>query len=428
MELLKHMDGLQGRGNVIIIGATNRIDSIDPALRRPGRFDREIEVSAPDKRGRLSILKIHTRNMPLAKDVDLERIAFLTNGFVGADLESLCKEAAMGVVKRIFPNVDLKKENINLNEETLNKLKVTHKDFENALKFVQPSAMREILIENPYVKWEDIGGLEETKQNVKEAVEWPLEHPEAFIRMGVRPPRGILLYGPPGTGKTLLAKAVATESNANFINIKGPEVLSKWVGESEKGIRNIFKKAKQNAPAIIFFDEIDAFTGRRGHDNMRPIETVLNQLLAEMDGLEVLKDIVVIGATNRPDILDPALTRPGRFDRIIYTPVPDKKSRIEIFKIHTKNMPLAKDISIENLAEKTDGFVGADIENLCRESAMLALRENMEAKEVKKKHFEEALKKVSPSVTESDSKHYKEIELSYRRSAKTALEKPGYMG
>ena len=402
MELLKHMDGLKGRGHVVVIGATNRPDVIDPAFRRPGRFDREIEVSAPDKSGRLQILKIHTRNMPLTKDVDLEEIASITHGFVGADLASLCKEAAMVVIKRIFPDLKLK-ENAPLTQEVLDKLRVSQNDFKEALKFVQPSAMREVLIETPYVKWEDIGGLEKAKQEIKEAVELPLKNPNAFKRMGIKSPRGVLLYGPPGTGKTLLAKAVATETNANFISVKGPEVLTKWFGESEKGIRKIFKRAKQNAPAIIFFDEMDSLTLRRGNESNVLADKVLNQILAEMDGLEELKDVVVIGATNRPDVMDEAILRPGRFDRLIFIGSPTKEEREAIFKIHTKKMPIAKEISIKDLAEKTEKYNGADIASVCREAAMLALREDIDAKNVKKKHFDDAIKKIKPTTQKNQS-------------------------
>jgi len=428
-QLLTCMDGLKNRGKVVVIAATNMPNSIDPALRRPGRFDREININVPDKRGRLQILKIHTRNMPLTKDVNLDEIAAITHGFVGADMAALCKEAAMNVLRKVLPEIKLKDEE-QISEEILKKLQITSRDFKEAMKNVTPSAMREVLVETPNIKWSDVGGLENVKQELNEAVEWPIKHPESFIRMGIHPPRGVLLYGPPGTGKTLLAKAVANESEANFIQIKGPSLLSMWVGKSEEGVRKIFERARQVAPCIIFFDEIDSLASRRGADMGSKVhDQVLNQLLAEMDGLEELKDVVVIGATNRPDMLDSALMRPGRFDRIIYTPVPDKKSRLEIFKIHTKGMPLAKDVSIEFFAEKTEGFVGADIEALCREAAMLALRDNMGVKEVRKKYFEEAMKKVSPSVTENDSKKYKEIETNYLRSAKAALEKPlSYMG
>ncbi|RJX16514.1 AAA family ATPase [Candidatus Bathyarchaeota archaeon] len=397
-QLLALMDGLQSRGQVIVIAATNRPNAIDPALRRPGRFDREIEIGVPDKNGRLEILQIHTRGMPLAKDVNLEEIADITHGFVGADLAALCREAAMRTLRRFLPQIDLEKETIPT--EVLQKMEVTREDFMEALKEVQPSAMREVLIETPNVCWDDIGGLENVKQALKEAVEWPLKHPEVFKRMGITPPKGVLLTGPPGTGKTLLAKAVATESEANFISVKGPEILSKWVGESEKAIRDIFRRARTVAPSIIFFDEIDAVAPRKdmGYGDSRVTERVISQLLTEMDGLENLRGVVVIAATNRPDLLDPALLRPGRFDRILEVPVPDKNARLQIFRIHTRNMPLAEDVNLEKLAEITEGYVGADIEALCREAALTALREDMNAQKVYWKHFEKAMEVVKPTM------------------------------
>ncbi|MEM2933257.1 MAG: CDC48 family AAA ATPase [Candidatus Pacearchaeota archaeon] len=425
-QLLTMMDGLKSRGRVVVIGATNMPNSIDPALRRPGRFDREISIGVPDKKGRLAILKIHTRNMPLTKDVDLEELASITHGFVGADLAALCREAAMNVLRRVLPALKMKEKNgleVQISPEILEKLKVTAKDFREALKFVQPSAMREVLVESPNVKWSDIGGLDKVKQELKEAIEWPLKHPEAFKRIGIKPPKGILLYGPPGTGKTLLAKAVATESEANFIQVKGPSLLSMWVGKSEEGVRKVFERAKQVAPCIIFFDEIDALASSRGREiGTHVTERVLNQLLAEMDGIEELHDVVVIAATNRPDMLDSALLRPGRFDRIIGIYAPDKNEREAIFKVHTRNMPLAKDVNIKLMAEKTEGYSGADIEAVCKEAGMLALREDIDAKEVKKKHFEAALKKIGPSITEETIKRYKEIERNYLRSAASSLE------
>ena len=407
-QLLTMMDGLKARGKVIVIAATNRPNAIDPALRRPGRFDREIAINVPNKKARLEILKIHTRNMPLAKDVDLEKLANITHGFVGADIAALCKEAAMNALRRVLPNIDLEKEE--LPPEVLEKLQVTMKDFMNALRIVRPSAMREVLVETPNVKWEDIGGLEEAKQALKEAVEWPLKMPDAFKRLGIEPPKGVLLYGPSGTGKTLLAKAVANESEANFIYVAGPSLLSKWVGESEKGIRQVFERARQVAPCIIFFDEIDAIASKRGYDINRTTERMLNQMLAEMDGLQDIKGIVVIAATNRPDILDPALLRPGRFDKLIFVGPPDEKARLEILKIHTRNMPLAKDVSIEEIAKKTEGYSGADLAAVCKEAALTALRENKNAKEVKAKHFEAALKKIKPSITKDQIERFKEIE------------------
>jgi len=431
-QILTCMDGLKNRGRVVVIGATNRPDALDPALRRPGRFDREINIGVPDKKGRLDVLKIHTRNMPLAKDVTLEEYASFTHGFVGADLSALCKEAAMARLRKLLPNLKLKgkgQEEEPFPQEILDKLTINDKDFRDALKVVQPSAMREVYVESPNVKWSDVGGLEDIKQELKEAVEWPLIYQDSFKRMGIRPPRGILIYGPPGTGKTMLAKAVATESQANFIQIKGPELLSKWVGESEKGVRKVFERARQVAPCVVFFDEIDALASRRGYETGTKVgERVLNQMLAEMDGIEQLEGVVVIGATNRPDMLDPALMRPGRFDRIVSTPVPNKEGRLAIFKIHTKNMPITKDVNLEVLAEKTEGYVGSDIEGLCREAAMLALRDDINAKEVKKKNFEEAMKKVRASVTLEDAKQYNEIEQMYIRKARAALEKPDYFG
>ena len=402
-QLLALMDGLESRGQVIVIAATNRPNAVDPALRRPGRFDREIEIGVPDRKGRLEILQIHTRGMPLAKDVNLEEIASITHGFVGADLAALCREAAMRTLRRFLPQIDLEKETIPT--EILQKMEVTREDFMEALKEVHPSAMREVLIDKPNVRWEDVGGLENVKQALKEAVEWPLKHPEVFKRMGVNPPKGILLAGPPGTGKTLLAKAVATESEANFISVKGPEVLSKWVGESEKAIREIFRRARAVAPSIIFFDEIDAIAPRKdsGFGDSHVTERVISQLLTEMDGLENLRGVVVIAATNRPDLLDPALLRPGRFDRILEVPVPDKETRLKILKIHTRNMPLAEDVNLEKLAEITEGYVGADIEALCREAALTALREDINAQKVYWKHFEKAMEVVKPTIQRSVS-------------------------
>ncbi len=427
-QLLALMDGLQSRGRVIVIAASNVPNMLDPALRRPGRFDREIEIGVPGKEGRLNILKIHTRNMPLAKDVDLKELADITHGFVGADLAALTKEAAMIVLRRVLPELKLQ-DGETIPKEVLEKLQVTKKDFMDALKVVRPSAMREVLIEVPNVKWEDIGGLDKVKQELKEAVEWPLKHPESFKRLGIRPPKGILLYGAPGTGKTLLAKAVAHESEANFILVKGPELLSKWVGESEKAVRKIFQKARQVSPAIIFFDEIDAIAARRGISaDSHVTERVVNQLLTEIDGLEDLHDVVVIAATNRPDMIDTALLRPGRFDRIILTDIPDVETRKKIFEVHTKNMPL-KGVDIKKLAEQTEGYVGADIEGVCREAAILALRENINAKEVTAKHFEKALKEVGPTITKDIEKAYIELKEKFKSAkAKELVDKPVYMG
>ena len=400
-QLLTLMDGLKSRGQVVVIGATNRPDSLDPALRRPGRFDREIEIGVPDSEERKEVLEIHTRNMPLADDVDLEKIANTTHGFVGADLESLCKEAAMRVVRRILPEIQNDEE---IPKEVMEKIVVTGDDFKNAQKEIQPSALREVLVQIPDIKWDDVGGLEDVKQELKEAVEWPLKHPETFQRLGIRPPKGTLLYGIPGTGKTLLAKAVASESEANFISVKGPELLSKWVGESEKGVREVFRKAKQASPTVIFFDEIDAIASTRsGNDTDSGVtKRVVNQLLTEMDGLEELEDVAIIAATNRPDILDAGLMRPGRFDRHIQVKEPDEEARISIFKVHTKGMPLADDVDIKKLAKNTDGYVGADIEAVCREAAMLALRDDLEASEITYKYFKYAIEKVKPGNKPQD--------------------------
>ncbi len=405
-QLLSLMDGLNSRGKVVVIGATNRPNSIDEALRRPGRFDREIEIGIPDRDGRLEILEIHTRGMPLADDVDLKWLADKTHGYAGADLSALTKEAAMAALRRVLPDVDLEAEEIP--REVLNSISVTRDDFKNALKDMQPSTMREVLIEKPNVRWEDIGALEEAKQELKEAVEWPLKFGKVFDHMNAKPPKGILLYGPPGTGKTMLAKAVATESEANFIAVKGPEFLNKWVGESEKAVRETFRKARQASPCVIFMDEIDSIAPERGTGGDSNVtERVISQMLTEMDGLESLNNVVVIAATNRPDIMDPALLRPGRFDKSIFIGPPDKESRKAIFGIHTKNRPLADDVDLEELADKTDGCTGADIAAICNEAVMNAVRhlisENPEPKDediqncrVSKEDFEKALDKFGP--------------------------------
>ena len=404
-QLLTLMDGLKSRGQVVVIGATNRPDALDQAIRRGGRFDREIEIGVPDRDGRSEVLQIHTRGMPLDDKVDLDEMADTTHGFVGADLESLCKEAAMRVLRRVMPDIKGDEE---ISNETLKKMIVTKSDFKEALKEVQPSALREVLVQVPDIKWDDIGGLESAKQELQEAVEWPLKYPESFEKFGVRPPRGVLIYGPPGTGKTLLAKAVANESDANFIAVKGPELLSKWVGESEKGVREVFRKARQTAPTVIFFDEIDSIASTRGGSSTDSgvTQRVVNQLLTEIDGLEELQDVAVIAATNRVDIIDPALTRPGRFDRHVKVDDPDENARVAIFKVHTAKMPLADDVDLEVLAKRTDGFVGADIEAVCREAVMLTLRESLESEKVDMKHFKEAMKKVKPK-TEADLSHYR---------------------
>ena len=408
-QLLSLMDGLKTRGKVVVIGATNRVNAIDPALRRPGRFDRELEIGVPDREGRLEILQIHTRGMPLAEDVNLEKLADISHGFVGADLQSLSKEAGMRSLRRILPKIDLSSESIP--SDTLRKIIVTMNDFMDVIKEMEPSAMREVFVEVPDISWDDIGGLESIKQEMQEAVEWPLKYQGIFTFADAMPPKGILLYGPPGTGKTLMAKAAANESEANFISIKGPELLSKWVGESEKGVREIFRKARQAAPCIIFFDEIDAIAPKRGGDfgDSHVTERLISQLLTELDGLEILTNVVVIGATNRPDIVDAALLRPGRFDRLLYVPPPDRESRIQILKIHLKKKPLDKSVDIERLADQTDGYTGADIASLSSAAVMLALREHVskykdpkEAEEHKEElkihmpHFENAMKKIRP--------------------------------
>jgi len=468
-QMLTLMDGLKGRGKLIVIGATNIPDVLDPALRRPGRFDREIRIDAPDRKGRKEILQIHTRGMPMCKDCNLDELADITYGFVGADLAALARESAMNALRRYLPEIDLEKP---IPVGLLEKMEVTMEDFKNAHRGIEPSAMREFLIEVPKVSWDDIGGLEEAKQQLKEAVEWPLTKPEVFKRMGITPPRGILIYGPPGTGKTLLAKAVAHESNANFISIKGPEVMSKWVGESEKAVRELFKKARQVAPTIVFLDELDSIAPMRGMDTGTHVtDSVVNQLLTSIDGLESMEGVVVIGATNRPDIIDPGLLRPGRFDRLVLIHSPDKIARLEIFKIHTREMPISItksdlkeldselagetdefikkkkelvkigtkgeiisdstddnlndkepsdiDINVKKLSDKdklfywlsikTKGYSGADIEALCREAAMIAVRENSKANNVKKSHFQLAMESVRASITPNIIKFYDKV-------------------
>ncbi|MCD6434529.1 MAG: CDC48 family AAA ATPase [Candidatus Diapherotrites archaeon] len=408
-QLLALMDGLEPRRNVIVIAATNRVNSLDEALRRPGRFDREIEFGVPDRNARKEILQIHTRGMPLAKNVNLETLANSTHGFVGADLEALCKEAAMKALRRYMPKINLDEESIPA--EVLESIEVNKDDFMNALRDIQPSALREVAIEIPNVRWKDIGGLERAKKELKQAVEWPLKKPESFSKMGIEPPKGVLLYGPPGCGKTLLAKAVATESEANFIAVKGPELISKWVGESEKGIRKVFRKARQVAPCIVFFDEIDAIAPRRGLSEGLAMERVVNQLLTELDGIERLKNVIFMAATNRPDLIDPALLRAGRIDKLIFVGPPDEASRLKILKIHSKDVPLAKDVSLKELAHITNGFSGADLESLVREAVLIALEENkLKPQKVKMKHFMEALNKVGPSITDRAEKAYKEFE------------------
>jgi transitional endoplasmic reticulum ATPase len=405
-QMLTLMDGLGGRGQVIVIGATNREDAIDPALRRPGRFDREIEIGVPTLSGRKEIMQIHTRGMPLAEDVDLDMLANVTHGYVGADLASLAREAAMKCLRRHIPEFDLDKP---VPPAVLETMRVTQTDFRDALREVEPSAMREVAVEIPNVGWDDVGGLEDIKRLLKEMIELPLQDPQRYTRLGIRPGRGVLLYGPPGTGKTLLARAVANECKVNFINVKGPEIMSKWVGESEKAIRQIFKKAKQVAPAIVFLDEIDAIAPRRGTSNESNVtERVVNQLLTSMDGFETLGRVTVMAATNRPDMVDPALLRPGRFDRLALVPVPDAAARKSIISINTRSMPL-NGVDQDALVARTEGFVGADLEALCREAGLMAMRESRDADHVSMRHFEAALKVVRPSSGKDIMKWYEDF-------------------
>ncbi|NLO29324.1 MAG: CDC48 family AAA ATPase [Methanosarcina mazei] len=470
-QLLTLLDGMEERGQVVVIGATNRVDAIDPALRRPGRFDREIHIGVPDTIDRYEILQIHTRGMPIEKDEEsvtgepapeveigaldefevetgteievdeaaMERekkektnlylmsLAERTQGFVGADLLALVQEAAMRCLRENLPDLDLEIDTIP--PERLEKIVVTKKNFEDALMEAEPSALREIFVEMPSVSWGDVGGLDEAKHSIIEAVEWPIKNPEKFVKMGIKAPKGILLYGPPGTGKTLIAQAVAKESNANFISVKGPEMFSKWLGESEKAIRETFKKARQVSPCVVFFDEIDSIAGMQGMESTdsRTSERVLNQLLTEMDGLETLKDVVIIAATNRPNLLDPAILRPGRFDRLVYVGAPDRKGRLRIFKIHTQNTPLAEDVNLENLADTTEGYVGADIEAVCREAVMFALRENFDIEAIEMRHFREALKKVKPTINENIAQFYEKIEEQFK-GGQRPVETAGLVG
>jgi transitional endoplasmic reticulum ATPase len=417
-QLLALMDGLQARGKVVVIGATNRPNALDPAIRRPGRFDREIEINIPNRNGRLEILQIHTRGMPLSQDVDLEKLADLSHGYAGADLSALCKEAAMRSLRRIIPELDLELEVIPM--EILNKLQVIREDFFAALREMQPSSLREVLIESPNVRWDEIGGLEGAKRELREAVEWPLKYGNVFEYMNATPPKGILLYGPPGTGKTLLAKAVATESEANFINIKGPEFLSKWVGESEKAVRETFRKARMAAPCIVFLDEIDSVAPTRGGEaDSHVTERVISQMLAEMDGLESLHNVVVIAATNRPDMLDPALLRPGRFDRLVKIQAPDLEARKQILRVHMKGKPLAPDVDVDEIAKRTDGYTGADLSAVVNEAIMLTIRkmvakgkdlksDSLKKEKVPMECFNEALQKTRP-VSRGELNKYERI-------------------
>ena len=421
-QLLSMMDGLDERGQVTVIAATNRVDAIDPALRRGGRFDREIEVGIPDKPGRKEILQVHTRGMPLVDGIDLDQYAESTHGFVGADLESLTKEAAMNALRRVRPDLDLEAEEIDA--EVLDSIEVTERDFKDALKSVDPSALREVFVEVPDVTWNDVGGLDETKDRLRETIQWPLDYPEVFESMDLDAAKGVLMYGPPGTGKTLLAKAVANEAESNFISIKGPELLNKYVGESEKGVREVFEKARSNAPTVIFFDEIDAIAGQRGR-NMGDSgvgERVVSQLLTELDGLEELEDVVVVATTNRPDLIDSALLRPGRLDRHVHVPVPDEEARRAVFAVHSRDKPLADDVDLDELAAKTDGYVGADIEAVCREASMAATREFINSVDrddadrsvgnvrVTMAHFEQALDEVGASVDDETRRRYDDLD------------------
>ncbi|MFX1343810.1 MAG: CDC48 family AAA ATPase [Promethearchaeota archaeon] len=407
-QLLSLMDGLRGRGEIICIGATNRINSLDEALRRPGRFDREIEFGVPNIKGRKEIFQIHTRGMPLEENVDLDNYSEITHGFVGADIMAVCREAAMFSLRRILPKINLDEP---IPSEIIQELKIQDNDFIKAINMIEPSAMREVMIEIPNASWEDIGGLEEIKQELREAVEWPLKHPKLFEKAGIRPLNGILLFGPPGCGKTLLAKAIANESQSNFIAIKGPEIFSKWVGESERAVREIFRKARQAAPSIIYFDEIDAISAGRGsYESTHTFASIVNQILVEMDGIENRKGIVTIASTNRPDIVDPAFLRPGRFDRLIYVKEPDFEARIKILEVHTKNMPLAEDVSLKEIAQNTVGYSGADLENVCREAGMQAIREKMTTLEkIENKYFEFALSKIKSTLPKEITERYESI-------------------
>jgi transitional endoplasmic reticulum ATPase len=419
-QLLSLMDGLEPRQNLVVIAATNRPEAIDEALRRPGRFDREIVIGVPDESGRREILAIHTRGMPLAEGVDLKELARKTYGFVGADLAALTREAAIESIRRIMPELNL--EDGTIPSEVLDRLSVKRSDFEEALKRVQPSAMREVMVQMPTVRWDDVGGVDEARERLREGVELPLKHPAAFRRLGIRPAKGFLLYGPPGTGKTLLAKATAREAEANFIATKSSDLLSKWYGESEQQIARLFARARQVAPTVIFIDELDSLVPARGGGLGEPqvTERVVNTILAEMDGLEELQSVVVIGATNRPNLIDPALLRPGRFDELIYVPVPDRAGRMRILAIHTEGMPLGADVDLETLAERTERFTGADLEDLVRRAGLFALRESIEAAEVGMAEFERALTETRASVTPEMEREYEQIQANLKQDARGA--------
>jgi transitional endoplasmic reticulum ATPase len=420
-QLLASMDGLKGRGHIIVIGATNRPDAIDEALRRPGRFDREIEIGIPAREGRIEILQIHTRGMPLDVDVDLARISDITHGYTGADLEALCRESAMKALRRYLPQINLEEKRIP--HEVLDQMVVNQNDIRDGFREVTPTAMREVYIESPNIPWDAVGGLEGVKDNLREAVEWPLKNPERFTRLGINPPKGILLHGPPGCGKTLLARVVATESEANFISVRGPEIFSKWVGESEKAIREIFRKARMAAPSIIFFDEFDALVPSRGSAaDSRVTERVISQLLTEIDGLLSLQNVVVLAATNRPDIIDPAVLRPGRFDRRVYVPPPDEEARLKILRIKTEKMPLDETVNLETLARRMDGYSGADIDSVVREAGLSALRRNTESNAVSLNDFEVAIDEIAPSITPEMITWYENSKKRFREQIKPPID------
>jgi transitional endoplasmic reticulum ATPase len=420
-QLLASMDGLKGRGHIIVIGATNRPDAIDEALRRPGRFDREIEIGIPDREGRMEILQIHTRGMPLDDDTNLQKTSEITHGYTGADLEALTREAAMKALRRYLPQIDLEEKRIP--HDVLEEMVVNNQDIQDAFREITPTAMREVYIESPNVSWDDVGGLSEVKQSLIEAVEWPLKNPERFSRLGIDSPKGILLHGPPGCGKTLLARAVATESEANFISVRGPEIFSKWVGESEKAIREIFRKARMAAPSIIFFDEFDALVPARGSvGDSRVTERVISQILTEIDGLISLQNVVIIAATNRPDIIDPAVLRPGRFDRRVYVHPPDQKARLKILMIKTEEMPLSDDINLESLSKRMEGYSGADIDSVVREAGLHALRRDVSNEKVSIQDFEKSLSEIAPSITDQMIRWYQDSNKRFQEQAKPPMD------